>query len=159
MRLDWRLDPGQNRPVGPLRLRNAKKSIFVLRPEVPVDADIARQVGNRFGSNSAGVVVGVGGRHLVPNAAKGRQMPEIRRRLRLEILELGTAGVAWTAEALAYFSEYFPRGSPAVGGVGCLFCRLWVVILAFDGKLTMMALFLKFHSESRGPVKELLRTG
>ena len=86
-------------------------------------------------------------------------MPEMRRRLRLEILELGNAGVAWTAEALAYFSKYFPRGSPAVGGVGCLFCRLWVVILAVDGKLTTPAQFAKFHSGTCGPVKELLRTG
>ena len=86
-------------------------------------------------------------------------MPEMRRRLRLEILEIGNAGVAWTAETLACFSKYFPRGSPAVGGVGCLFARLWVVILDADGILTMMALLLKFHSETRGPVKERLRTG
>jgi len=86
-------------------------------------------------------------------------MPEIRRRLRLEILELGNAGVAWMADTLAYFSKYFPGGYPAAGGVGCMFCRLWVVILDVGSAFWMMALFLKFHSESRGPVKELLRTG
>ena len=124
-----------------------------------MDADIDRQVGNSFGNPSAGVAVGVGGRHLVPNPAKGRQMPEMRRRLRLEILELGNAGVAWTAEALAFFSEYFDCGYPAVGGVGYLFWRLWVVILDVGSAFWMMALFLKFHLKARGPVKELLRTG
>ena len=124
-----------------------------------MDADIARQVGNSFGNKSSGVVVGVGGRHLVPNAAKGRQMPEIRRRLRLEILDFGTAGVAWMAGTLACFSEYFDCGYPAVGGVGYLFWWLWVVILDVGSAFWMMALFLKFHSEARGPVKELLRTG